>query len=135
MTSNVLPLHFAPSQNSNVDNFKLDCHNPFKIPFKILRTLNFYPFHSGFWLVVLLRLKKELIFISLKRWCEFDILILDPLGFKTQKCLKFRLPSSWINASRHVTWQWRKFAQHTDVFWQDFVLLESIILFTSFFII
>ena len=44
MTSNVLPLHFASSQasssqNSNVENFKLDCHNPFKIPFKILRTL------------------------------------------------------------------------------------------------
>ena len=36
MTSNVLPLHFAPSQasssqNSNVDNFWLDCHNHFKI--------------------------------------------------------------------------------------------------------
>ena len=37
---NVLPLHFAPSQasssqNSNIDNFYLYCHNPFKI----LRTL------------------------------------------------------------------------------------------------
>ena len=44
MTSNVLPIHFAPcqassSQNSNVDNFLLDCHNPFKISFKIPRTL------------------------------------------------------------------------------------------------
>ena len=43
-SSNVLPLHFAPSQasssqNSNVDNFYLNCHNSFKIPFKILRTL------------------------------------------------------------------------------------------------
>ena len=44
MYRNVLPLHFAPcqassSQKSNVDNFQLDCHNPFKIPFKIPRTL------------------------------------------------------------------------------------------------
>ena len=43
MTSNVLPLHFAPSQasssqNSNVDNFKLDCHNPFII-LKTLKSL------------------------------------------------------------------------------------------------
>ena len=39
-------LHFAPSQasssrNSNVDNFWLDCHNPFKTPFKIVSTLRF----------------------------------------------------------------------------------------------
>ena len=44
MTSNVLPLHFSPSQasssqNSNDDNFQQDCHNPLKIPFKFLRTL------------------------------------------------------------------------------------------------
>ena len=39
MTSNVLPLHFVPSQNSNVDNFQPDCHNPFKTVFKIPRTL------------------------------------------------------------------------------------------------
>ena len=49
MTRNVLPLHFAPSQasssqNSNVDNFLPDCHNPFKIPYKILRTLSKFMF-------------------------------------------------------------------------------------------
>ena len=43
-TSNVLTLHFAPSQaslsqNSNVDYFQPDCCNPFEIPFEILRTL------------------------------------------------------------------------------------------------
>ena len=45
MASNVLPLHFAPSQtsssqNSNVDNFQLDCHNPFKIPCELFQILS-----------------------------------------------------------------------------------------------
>ena len=44
MTCNVLSLHFTPSQasssqNSNVGNFLPDCHNPFEIPFKVLRPL------------------------------------------------------------------------------------------------
>ena len=43
-TSNVLPLPSAPSQasssqNSNVDTFSLDGHNPFKTLIKILKTL------------------------------------------------------------------------------------------------
>jgi hypothetical protein len=38
LASNVLPLHFvfSSSQNSNVDNFLRDLHNPFKILSKIL---------------------------------------------------------------------------------------------------
>ena len=45
MTSNVLPLHFAlsqasSSQNSNVDNFQPDCHNPFKILWTLDRQKN-----------------------------------------------------------------------------------------------
>ena len=42
LISNGLPLHFvfSSSQNSNVDNFLPDLHNPFKILCKILRTFN-----------------------------------------------------------------------------------------------
>ena len=41
MTTNVLPLHFAPSssQNSNIDNFYPDCHNDFK---NLLKSLELY---------------------------------------------------------------------------------------------
>ena len=47
LTSNVLSLHFVFSsrQNSNVDNFLLDLHNPFEILSKILKTL-FYKLDS-----------------------------------------------------------------------------------------
>ena len=54
MISNVLPLHFAPSQasssqNSNVDNFQLDCHILLKslLTSLVLYELLLFPFNAN----------------------------------------------------------------------------------------